>query len=82
MHTSEVCDHPHSPTFHHSSPHHFISTGKSSVEMEFVEEDIDYRQFYVPQKQGEVDTLRGKPENETQGEKVKFNGRMEGPSHD
>ena len=50
--------------------------------MEFVEEDIDYRQFYVPQKQGEVDTLRGKPENETQGEKVKFNGRMEGPSHD
>lgn len=43
--------------------------GKSNVQVDFVEEEIDYRRFYVPKKQGEVDTLRGKPENETESEK-------------
>ena len=40
--------------------------GKSTVEVSIVEEEIDERLFYAPQKQGEVDLLRGKPEKDPQ----------------
>jgi len=42
--------------------------GKSTVDVSFVEEEVDYSLFYKPQKQGEVDHLRGKPARESEGE--------------
>ena len=42
--------------------HSHINLGKTTLDVKFVEEDIDYRNFFKPKKQGEVDTARGKPE--------------------